>query len=201
MSFDLISNLQSLSRRMIRCLILIAALTLLGSWNSTLFAQEAATAPATVEAPHGAAHNPAASSDVAHESHQHKGLPIAAPEVPFLKIGPLDVTNSMVLTWVVAILIIIFARVATAHMKDIPDGAQNFWEWMVESLSDFLASIIGEKLARRTFGFLRASLFSSCSQTGSACCLASARSAGACLTNRVVSRTSSNRSCAGSAPT
>jgi len=58
----------------------------------------------------------------------------------------------------VALLIIIFARYATSRMKQIPDGAQNFWEWMVESLRDFLESIIGEHLARRTFWFF-ASVF------------------------------------------
>jgi F-type H+-transporting ATPase subunit a len=88
----------------------------------------------------------------------HHGLPSAAPELPTFQIGPLKVTNSMILTWLIAAGIIIFARVATARMKEVPDGAQNFWEWMVESLRDFLESIIGEKLARRTFWFF-ASVF------------------------------------------
>jgi F-type H+-transporting ATPase subunit a len=159
MSFDVISNLQSLSRRFTRqCLILISALTLLGGWNPSLFAQEAATQPVAVEAPQGVTHEAAATHEGGHEKGGHEGLPVAAPEVPFLQFGPLGVTNSMVLTWVVAILIIIFARYATARMKEIPDGAQNFWEWMVESLRDFLESIIGERLARRTFWFF-ASVF------------------------------------------
>ena len=59
---------------------------------------------------------------------------------------------------IVAAGILIFARVATARMKEVPDGAQNFWEWMVESLHDFLESIIGSQLARRTFWFF-ASVF------------------------------------------
>jgi F-type H+-transporting ATPase subunit a len=38
-------------------------------------------------------------------------------------------------------------------MKDVPDGAQNFWEWLVESLSSFLEGVIGAHLVKRTFWF------------------------------------------------
>jgi len=38
-------------------------------------------------------------------------------------------------------------------MKEVPDGAQNFWEWMVESLHNFLEGIIGPQLVRKTFWF------------------------------------------------
>jgi F-type H+-transporting ATPase subunit a len=68
-------------------------------------------------------------------------------------LGPFVITNSMVVTWVVAICLIVFAQLATRNMKDIPDGAQNFWEWMVESLHDFLDGIIGHHLVQRTFWF------------------------------------------------
>jgi F-type H+-transporting ATPase subunit a len=64
-----------------------------------------------------------------------------------------DVTNSMIVTWIVALGLIIFAQVATRNMKDVPEGAQNFWEWMVESLHDFLEGIIGHHLVQRTFWF------------------------------------------------
>jgi F0F1-type ATP synthase membrane subunit a len=64
------------------------------------------------------------------------------------------ITNSMVVSWVVAIILIIFARVATRNMKGIPGGAQNLLEWLVESLYDFLEKIIGPHLVKRTFWFL-----------------------------------------------
>jgi F-type H+-transporting ATPase subunit a len=73
-------------------------------------------------------------------------------------LGPFIVTNSMVVTWVVAICLIVFAQLATQNMKDVPEGAQNFWEWMVESLQDFLDGIIGHHLVHRTFWFF-ASVF------------------------------------------
>jgi F-type H+-transporting ATPase subunit a len=68
------------------------------------------------------------------------------------------ITNSMVVTWIVAVGLIIFAQVATRNMKVVPEGAQNFWEWMVESLHDFLEGIIGHHLVQRTFWFF-ASVF------------------------------------------
>ena len=64
------------------------------------------------------------------------------------------VTNSMIVTWIVALALIVFAQVATRNMKQVPDGAQNFWEWIVESLYDFLETILGAPLVKRTFWFM-----------------------------------------------
>lgn len=64
------------------------------------------------------------------------------------------ITNSMVVSWIVAIGLIIFARAATRSMKGIPGAAQNLMEWLVESLYNFLESIIGAHLVKRTFWFL-----------------------------------------------
>jgi F-type H+-transporting ATPase subunit a len=65
----------------------------------------------------------------------------------------LPISNSMVVTWIVAAGLIIFARAATRRMKQVPDGAQNFLEWMVEGLYGFLEGIIGAQLVKRTFWF------------------------------------------------
>jgi F-type H+-transporting ATPase subunit a len=43
--------------------------------------------------------------------------------------------------------------VAMKNVKTVPDGAQNFWEWLVESLHDFLEGIIGHELVKKTFWF------------------------------------------------
>ena len=69
------------------------------------------------------------------------------------KVGPLAVTNSMIVSWCVAIGLIAFAQMAMRKAKQVPDGAQNFWEWLVESLHDFLESIIGRELVKKTFWF------------------------------------------------
>ena len=64
------------------------------------------------------------------------------------------ITNSMVVSWIVAIGLIILARAATRDMKGVPGGAQNFLEWLVGGLYGFLESIIGPHLVKRTFWFL-----------------------------------------------
>jgi F-type H+-transporting ATPase subunit a len=80
-----------------------------------------------------------------------EGLPLYAS--PVFRIGPLPVTNSMIVTWVVALLLIVGAQMATRNIRDVPVGAQNFWEWLVEGLYNFLEGIVGYELAKKTFWF------------------------------------------------
>ncbi len=70
----------------------------------------------------------------------------------------LPITNSIFVTWLTAIGLIVFAQLATRHMKLVPEGAQNVCEWLVETLYDFLQGIIGRRLVQRTFWFF-ASIF------------------------------------------
>jgi len=63
------------------------------------------------------------------------------------------ITNSMLVTWIVAVGLIAFAQIATRSMKPVPEGAQNFLEWLVEGLYGFLEGVIGSHLIRRTFWF------------------------------------------------
>jgi F-type H+-transporting ATPase subunit a len=64
------------------------------------------------------------------------------------------ITNSMVVSWAVAVALILFARVATRDMKRVPGGAQNLLEWLVGTLYEFLERVIGPHLVKRTFWFL-----------------------------------------------
>ncbi len=81
----------------------------------------------------------------------HHGLPQSAVEIgrPF----GFPITNSMVVTWIVAIGLIAFAQMATRKMTQVPGGAQNLLEWLVESLYRLLESIIGRHLVEKTFWF------------------------------------------------
>lgn len=63
------------------------------------------------------------------------------------------ITNSMIVTWIVAVALIVFAQLSTRRMADVPRGAQNFLEWLVEGLYGLLESIIGRRLVERTFWF------------------------------------------------
>lgn len=82
---------------------------------------------------------------------EHEALPLKAAGL--YHIGKFTVTNSMLVTWIVAAGIIIFAQVAMRNIKRIPTGAQNFWEWLVEGLYGFLESVIGRELVKKTFWF------------------------------------------------
>ena len=89
-----------------------------------------------------------------HVAAAEQRLPSAAPIL--FRIGPLPVTNSMVLTWVVSLLLIAAVRIGIGNLQAIPEGAQNFWEWLVESLYDFLEGLIGSDLVKKTFWFFSA---------------------------------------------
>ena len=84
-------------------------------------------------------------------SDAHQGLSQSAVEIarPF----GFPVTNSMLVTWIVALSLILIARMATRRMDQVPHGAQNFVEWLIESLYSFLDGIIGRPLVDRTFWF------------------------------------------------
>ena len=63
------------------------------------------------------------------------------------------ITNSMVVSWIVAVGLIVFAQRSTRRMSQVPGGAQNLFEWLVESLYGLLESVIGRHLVERTFWF------------------------------------------------
>src|SRR5215475_14032232 len=82
---------------------------------------------------------------------EEQGLSQKAVEI--VRVFGFPITNSMVATWVVALGLIIFVQIATREMKQVPDGAQNFLEWLVESLYGFLEGLLGRHQVDRTFWF------------------------------------------------
>ena len=98
-----------------------------------------------------AAHQSMEAAGKAHEAGgEHHGLP---PAAPVFEIGPLQVTSSMVVTWFVAIGLIIFAQAATRNIQMVPTGLQNFAEWLVESMYGFFETILGKDLVKKSFWF------------------------------------------------
>ena len=107
------------------------------------------SAPAALESV-GEAGTVGAHATAAHEE-KAEGLTQGAPlliDTPYFKFN-----SSMLITYVVALFLIISAQVATWKIRDVPQGAQNFWEWLVESLYNLLGNIIGPKLVKKTFWF------------------------------------------------
>ena len=82
---------------------------------------------------------------------EEHGLSQKAQEI--VRFANFSITNSIVVTWIVALSLIVLAHLATRNMKSIPGGLQNFFEWLVESLYTFLEGIIGPHLVKRTFWF------------------------------------------------
>lgn len=140
---DLTPSRSSFAASAVRFLALVALFA--AFFHSPLFAAE-----------HGAAAPVAAESAAAAapEAPEH-GLPTAAPQF-----NGTFISSSMLVTWIVAALIIFFAQYATRRIRSTkdaalhaPTGAQNFWEFLVEGLRNFLEEIIGRDLAKKTFWF------------------------------------------------
>ena len=120
-----------------RVAALVLAASLMGPGAGTTVApSEAATAKSA----------PAASAEPKEHGPSQKAVEIARP-------FGFPITNSMAVSWIVAGVLIVFARIATRDMKRVPSGAQNLLEWLVGGLYDFLERIIGPRLVKRTFWF------------------------------------------------
>lgn len=81
----------------------------------------------------------------------HHALPFGAPVV--VDLGFFKITNSMIAMWVVALVIIVVAQLATRKISLLPGKLQNFLEAIIEGLQNFLGGIMGPKLAKDTFWF------------------------------------------------
>ncbi|MGH9765629.1 MAG: hypothetical protein ACREAC_32740, partial [Blastocatellia bacterium] len=75
------------------------------------------------------------------EEDQEHGVSQNAIEIT--RVFGLPITNSMLVSWIVALGLIIFAWVATRRMKQVPEGAQNLFESLVEGLYTFLEGLLG----------------------------------------------------------
>jgi F-type H+-transporting ATPase subunit a len=133
-----------------RHILLAAVVVLLGvafaAVPRALAASDSTFASAAVGQP-----EPAAAAEGHAPEEEHHGLSQKAVEIarPF----GFPITNSMLVTWIVALGLIVFAQVATRKMAEVPGGAQNLFEWLVEGLYGLLESIIGRHLVERTFWF------------------------------------------------
>lgn len=76
---------------------------------------------------------------------------MAAPVL--FELGPVKVTNSMVVALVVAAGMIAFAQISLRNPQLVPSGLQNFWEAVIEGLAKFLENILGWELLKGTFWF------------------------------------------------
>ena len=76
------------------------------------------------------------------------------PRRCFSTFGPLPITNSMVCTWIVAVIILVVVRVTTwKNNKEIPSGMQNAIEALVEGWESLMGDILDPQVTRWVFPF------------------------------------------------
>jgi F-type H+-transporting ATPase subunit a len=78
-------------------------------------------------------------------------VPQIAPTV--FRIGWFPVTNSMICSWIVAVVILIVVRLSTVHMKEVPSGPQNVMELLIEGWENLAGGVLEPKVARWVFPF------------------------------------------------
>lgn len=84
----------------------------------------------------------AASGDVHGEIHLSPHTPGIAAETVF-SVGSFNVTNSLIATWLIVILLIALGIAVRASIKKIPGKFQTFFEMVIEFISDLCDQITG----------------------------------------------------------
>jgi F-type H+-transporting ATPase subunit a len=79
---------------------------------------------------------------------------VSPAALPLFYLGPLPVTNSMVTSWVVALVLIIAIRLAIKRPQLIPGRGQAIVENLVEGIYDLIAPIVGNRVAKAAFPLL-----------------------------------------------
>ena len=93
----------------------------------------------------------ALAADAAASPEKSEGLTKYA--VPLFQVGGFQFTNSMVSEIIVTALIVIFINLSMRSPKLVPTGAQNFVEWIVESMNNFLTLLMGRETTRIGFWY------------------------------------------------
>jgi F-type H+-transporting ATPase subunit a len=73
-------------------------------------------------------------------------IEIAAEKIT--QVGPLPITNSLITTWIVMILILTFAYFVGKNIKKVPNRLQSFAELIIESLYNTIENLAGNRTGR-----------------------------------------------------
>src|SRR5437867_1171546 len=76
---------------------------------------------------------------------------ISIKPATLFSVGPIDVTNTMLTSWLVVLTMIIVVFLATRRWELVPRGAQNVVEAVVEAFYNLVLNVAGEKNGRRFF--------------------------------------------------
>jgi F0F1-type ATP synthase membrane subunit a len=89
-----------------------------------------------------------------HPVFAEEGVPPAP--VPLFSLDGFEINNSMIAEALACIIIVTIGQTAMRAPKLIPSGLQNFVEWLVEMLSNFIESLAGRETMERGFWFFSA---------------------------------------------
>ena len=73
--------------------------------------------------------------------------------VDLFSIGGFAISNSMIAEALACVVVITIVQVAMRAPKLVPTGMQNFVEWLVELLSNFIESLAGRETMKRGFWY------------------------------------------------
>lgn len=79
---------------------------------------------------------------------------VSASAYEIHKIGPIPVTNSMIMGWVISILLILGVRYALRRHSMVPGRGQGALEVVVEGVSGLVEPIVGKRMLRPVFPLL-----------------------------------------------
>jgi len=79
---------------------------------------------------------------------------VATAAEPLFRIAGLPVTNSMVTSWVIALVLIAVVRLVVGRPKLVPSRGQSVVENLVQGVLDLTSPIVGSTVARKTFPLL-----------------------------------------------
>lgn len=85
------------------------------------------------------------SSENTHEETTHVSHEISLGAEPITQIGSFQITNSLLNTWIVVILLIIFAFVLRKKINIIPKGLQNIFEIVVDGALNLCDSVTNNR--------------------------------------------------------
>jgi len=64
---------------------------------------------------------------------------------PIFHIGKLTITNSLITSWTVVLILVIFSVVLAKKIKKVPKGIQNFFEMIVDGALNMADSVTGDR--------------------------------------------------------
>lgn len=76
---------------------------------------------------------------------------IAIKAESLVSLGPVGITNTMITSWGIVALIVVFVFVATRRWELVPSGIQNLFEAVLEAFYNLVTGIAGDENGRRFF--------------------------------------------------